>query len=375
MAANMFAMSARRNRGFSLVELMVALVIGLVAVLAMTQVFVNSEGQRRTTGSGTDAQTAAAVALYSLQSAINSAGYALNSPAIQSCTTAYGYNDPDGSGPLPGSAIPNLSFFPIRIIDGGTGSDTIIIATGNTLSSGLPARLENVMGQADSDLKVDNTAGCITNGFAIVSNGTQCTLMQITGVNIPFSLLRHMESGDAPYNPSSGFLTANSWPKYSTGDAVLCLSNGLARRSFAVESGRLVMKDPPESPTSTQLAPDIVALKAQYGISISGDSDAVVNWVEATGSWANPSVVDRERIKAVRIGIVARSAQPEREDASSTCTTPGGVVNQGPCLWQDDAANPAPQINLSADPAWRRYRYKTYSTIAVLRNFMWKPPL
>jgi len=48
--------SSRRAAGFSLVELMIGLVIGMVAIVVMMQVFSVSEGYKRTTTGGDDAQ-------------------------------------------------------------------------------------------------------------------------------------------------------------------------------------------------------------------------------------------------------------------------------------------------------------------------------
>ena len=56
-----------RQRGFSLVELMVAVVIGLIGTVVMFQVFAISEGQKRSTTSGNDAQQNGAIALFSLE--------------------------------------------------------------------------------------------------------------------------------------------------------------------------------------------------------------------------------------------------------------------------------------------------------------------
>src|SRR5689334_15387844 len=69
--------SGTRSRiaGFTLIELMIGVLIGLLASLAVTQVMVNSEGQKRTTTSGSDAQVNGALALATLQRAIQSAGY------------------------------------------------------------------------------------------------------------------------------------------------------------------------------------------------------------------------------------------------------------------------------------------------------------
>lgn len=367
--------TAYTERGFNLVELMVALAIGLVVILAVTQIFIGSEGQRRTTGAGIDAQTAAAIGLYSIERDVGASGYAINSSNIRGCGTFYSYYDSDGNGPIPGAPVPNLSFFPVRIIDGGAGaSDAIVITSGSTTSSGMPTQLADNMTQPQDDIEVSNISGCVTNGFAIISDGANCTFMQITAIDTVAFKLKHeyKDTNESTYNPSIAYQTDNSWPNYSIGNTALCLSNGIIQRTYNLINNRLTLTS---SGVSSDIAPDIVSLQAQYGISAVGTSDQVVNWVNATGSWANPTVADRERIKAVRIGIVARSALPERADVSGSCTTTGGTVNDGPCLWDDTAADPAPAVDLSAEAEWRLYRYKTYSTIVVPRNLMWKPPL
>ena len=56
-----------RQRGFSLVELMVAVVIGLIGTLVMFQVFAVSEAQKRSTTSGGDAQQNGSIALFTIE--------------------------------------------------------------------------------------------------------------------------------------------------------------------------------------------------------------------------------------------------------------------------------------------------------------------
>jgi type IV pilus assembly protein PilW len=77
----------RRKSGFTLVEVMVAMVIGMLGLIIMMQVFSEAERQRRaTTGTG-DAQSNGAMALYALQRDIRQGGYgfnALNALAAQS---------------------------------------------------------------------------------------------------------------------------------------------------------------------------------------------------------------------------------------------------------------------------------------------------
>src|SRR2546426_8315330 len=75
----MRALIARRpSRGFSMVELMVAMVISLIGVIIIFQVFETSEGVRRTATSGGDAQQNGAVALYFMERDLRNAGMGIN---------------------------------------------------------------------------------------------------------------------------------------------------------------------------------------------------------------------------------------------------------------------------------------------------------
>ncbi len=65
------------QRGMTLIELMVAMVLGLVTTLIVAQVMINADSQNRTTTSGSDAQINGATALYMLSQTIQSAGYGL----------------------------------------------------------------------------------------------------------------------------------------------------------------------------------------------------------------------------------------------------------------------------------------------------------
>jgi type IV pilus assembly protein PilW len=56
---------------------------------------------------------------------------------------------------------------------------------------------------------------------------------------------------------------------------------------------------------------------------------------------------------------------------TSVCTTAKGVVNNGPCAWDDADFDAAPMIDLSADADWQKYRYRAFETIIPLRNMIW----
>ena len=82
----MRALIARRPaRGFSMVELMVAMVISLIGVIIIFQVFETSEGVRRTATSGGDAQQNGAVALYFMERDLRNAGMGVSDTIYAGC--------------------------------------------------------------------------------------------------------------------------------------------------------------------------------------------------------------------------------------------------------------------------------------------------
>lgn len=67
--------------GFSLIEVLVGMVIGLIGVLVMFQLLTVSQAQRRTTSSSGDAQQNGMIALYLLEHDVRQAGYGIKSLA------------------------------------------------------------------------------------------------------------------------------------------------------------------------------------------------------------------------------------------------------------------------------------------------------
>jgi len=67
-----------RSAGFTLIEVMIALLIGMIGLVVMMQTFAVSEGFKRTATAGTDAQVNGSVALYMLEREIRTAGYGMN---------------------------------------------------------------------------------------------------------------------------------------------------------------------------------------------------------------------------------------------------------------------------------------------------------
>lgn len=74
-----------KHRGISLVELMVGVVIGMIAVIVIMQVALTFEGQKRATVGSAGALDEGAVGLYALRREIQNAGYGISDPELVNC--------------------------------------------------------------------------------------------------------------------------------------------------------------------------------------------------------------------------------------------------------------------------------------------------
>jgi type IV pilus assembly protein PilW len=347
--------------GFSLVEIMVGLVIGLLATLVILQVFSVFEGQKRTTTGSADAQTNGSIALYTIGHEVKTAGYGLL-PASDSPLNCTALN-------FGATGITSIS--PLTVIDGGTAagaSDTITVRYGNSDSGGIPSQITGVGLVGANDVTIENNLGCHVGDVALLINGASCNLTNVTGpadIGIP---------PVASVPPDTKTVTLQSVAGAIVGANVACLGNWNTTVFRVNPNYDPTVKANSQAYLERNGNPsvaDIVNLQVQYGVSATGSSNQVTQWVNASGAWAAPSVADRNRIKDVRIAVVARSGLYEKDIVTNTCTTAKGTVNKGPCAWDDTNFDAAPVIDLSNDPAWQHYRYRVFETIIPLRNMIW----
>jgi len=373
---------AKRQRGFSLVEILVGMVVGLVVTIIIYQVVATNEGIKRTTTSSADTQQNGIFSLTTMERDIRAAGWGMPSARVMNCLRYFTYfSNGATTGP-----VPNFGGTPVRITDGGTAagaSDSITLLWGTSVRANvLDALLQNVTANppstAAANLQPTTPVGLSsTGGFVWLTDDTgDCALTRITGTAAnPASpttvILSHdPATGTAAqpnYNPPAAYMTAQGWPvSYSTNPRIFDVG-ALTQRTYSVVNGSLVSQDYFSSTAQVQLSNNVVSLKAQYGISDAG-SQVVNNWVSATsggaaGNWATPLVADLRRIKAVRIAVVVRSPLRERlPDGATACA----ITTVAPESWPG-----GPVIDLSNDPDWRCYRYRTFETVVPLRNVLW----
>lgn len=362
------------QRGLTLIELMVGVLIGMLTTVIVFHAFSLNERQKRVTTGTADAQTNGALGLFMLERDLRMAGFGLEANVLAECNVTYSYYD-NGSGspgPLPGMS----AVAPLVITDGGAGSDQIAVVyyadpADNNFSIPSYATLIKNMPQPSAELDVSSTDGCIEGGLAIVQQAGNCMVMEVTQVQDSSKKVQHNPGGkgaaDKPvYNPNNPYLVANDWPAFTKDATIRCGLSKIFQRTYRVNAAYQLESQDSSSAAATSLAPQIVSLQAQYGISDAPISNKVTAWVEPTGTWAAATLTQDlgKRIKAVRVAVVARNSEYEKPEPGQACaTTTQAMLDQ----WSDWAEF----ASIKTLPDWACYRYKAFETVIPLRNVLW----
>lgn len=362
--------------GFSLVELMVGLVIGLLATLVIMQIFSAFEGQKRTTSGNSDAQTSGSVGLYSLQRDTQLAGFGLplydaaNMPLNCTVTPTV---DHDGDG---GALTAPISMSPIDITDGvtATDSDSVTIRYGTSASGGVPVPV--VGAPALLVATVNNNMACFDDDVVYVVTGNTCAATRVND--------NSLDPVATPVRTNFTTITLTTMPASVADQTSLSCLTRWNQITYQVDTSvannpQLTRLDTFNNITPTAVVPGVVNIQAQYGISATPNSNQITQWVNATGIWATAALTqaNRNRIKAVRVAIIARNGLLEKLPAvSAACSSTATANPTGVCAWDATSANPinaspAPGVDLSNTANWNQYRYKVYETIIPLRNMVW----
>lgn len=359
-----------RSSGFSLIEIMVGMVISLLSVLIVLQVFATFEGQKRTTTSGSDAQTNGAVAIYTVERDVRMAGYGFSIPEALGCTINRSFN---------GATLTALSLAPVTITQGVGGlPDTIRILSSSKGSWSIPARVTTDHPATATNFFLNTTLGMAINDLLIAYEpGKDCTMLQITG--IPNGNVQVHHQNTSPWDPPGG---QNIFPPsgYSAGAMLFNLGN-LIDHTYSLDANSNLIFSDYNSSTNTSnvqaLIPDIVNLQAQYGFDTrpGTQTDARVDtWSDDMLDEDGDGIVgdsgDIKRIYAVRLAIVARSALKEKADSSGTCVTTTATSVNMP-TWSGGTIDVSKNPDGTANADWQCYRYKTFEAIIPLRNLIW----
>jgi type IV pilus assembly protein PilW len=401
---------ATRQFGFSLIEIMVALALGMLIVIIAMQVFATFEGSKRTTTGGADAASNGASALYLVERDAGMAGWGLETSLYQGRTSA-------GNPILPGCATLNhycsgnakcsgadWSLAPLSITDGGNGPDTLTMRyfanpdDGNFVPASTAIVYSNAVdANAVPQLKLSSNFGCRKGDLVLVVSdpaGSACTLVQVSdtpGTASGNYTLAHLSGAAAAsaYNDPEWDPAVGKLPDVVSNQSLAtCFTPAPAgpsyRRIYSIDTGKgvLMLSGSGTTTAANAVADGIVDLQAQYGIAADG-SQTVSSWVDATTAegWDSPepkagsvgaTTSNRlQNIKAVRIALLARSAQYEKPSGSACDATGGNPGTPGAAGWSAWATFDTSNTAVYPAATWRCYRYRAFEIIVPMRNVIW----
>jgi type IV pilus assembly protein PilW len=328
-----------RTRGFSLVELMVAIALGLFVTAAIVSVFVGTRTVYQSTG-GTAALTdGGRFALDFIESSVRDAGFMACSRSLTQTTllnpgptplyfnfgealggfeavaTAPGggaYTVAKGSLTTPVAADSNATHW-IGGLDAALVTPTPLVVTGNdvlvvrsTLQNTQPVYVTAITDGAVS-FTVTTQGGLQPNQFAVISDCANSLSFQITavaasGIN---EIITH-GTGGSPGNTTSSFLPLS----FGVGSQVTAVDTVVYYIGTGADGdGALFSADLYNPATQTytggfnpsELVPDIEAMQVLYGLDTTG-SQTVSEYVTAD------KVTDFNSVMSVKVAVLAASS-------------------------------------------------------------------
>jgi type IV pilus assembly protein PilW len=399
---------AMRTPGFSIVELMVSIVIGMLAITFATRLVIGGEKAKDAAVGGSDAMQNGMLALYSLSNDAADAGWGLNDPMLAGCNTEFSDSRGYRMAVAQRAGLDITPLAPVVIEARGANSDLVTFYSGTAQSGIGSVKVAAGYAPGESSIAVDSrnpydfNVGDVLVVAPLASAGGKCTLMQMagTGSGASANRLTIATGGQFRFNPQAGLATA-----YDVNLAYIYNLGSAARLHFhtwSVQNGILLLRatDMPGSETSgASVIDNVVSLKAQYGF----DNRTIANynpntpgnssWGEATtsgmrvGVWSATMIDadgdglvggagDYQRVAAVRLAVVARSKSTERPGAGGVCNAttvlPTVFAQAAPA---SVAAVPVEvNVTVTGDPVdWKCYRYRVFETIVPIRNAQWRP--
>jgi type IV pilus assembly protein PilW len=388
-------MTRTRQCGMTLVELLVALAMGLAVTLVVSTLLVAGENHKRTTTSTNDADQTGAYAFHALDRAIRSAGSAIAESAYPTDRGVLGCRLNVNSGILPrSSAFPmpfdtlfltgttaNLRVSPILIGQGMSDSSTsdVLVVMGGSGAAGGVSRPEYGAGGATS-LVLESTVGFNQYDMALVSQPgiADCLLEEVASTSASALTL----GTTSPYYYTSTSTSANlATLAASTQSYVTPLGNAAANnvqfQLFGVGTNdTLYSYDLLQNATLVQLAgtdssqaitDGVVRMNAIYGIESTTAPGTIGTWAgpgdagyDITTVMTTPATM--KTIIAVRVALVVRGEYYDKNTVSPTSLTIfSGYSNTG-------GTSLSQPVNLSATD--QHYRYRVFEFTVPLRNMI-----
>jgi type IV pilus assembly protein PilW len=360
---NHHACHRSHQTGFSLIELMVGALIGMIGIIVIFQMLDVSEKRKRTTGAGADAQISGTMALYSLERDLRQAGLGFGMAASSTYGNLLGCSVAiyDGNAPVR-SFSQTLS--PAVISDGTDGApDTLTIWWGNPTRQSAATAFSSA---TDTSKLTGSRTGIEMGELLVAGFGSNCHLLEVTSnVDVDGSTINH-ESG-AAYTDVTGtartarYNKSGGWGMSFSQGYLFNLGLNAQLTQWQVSNAQLSKTDVLRNGAAVAVADGIIDLQAQYGVD--NDNDGLISDAEwqatAPGNW--------NRLRAVRIAVLARSKDFDKDFDATNPVWGNGI---GFVMKNLDGSS---GTTTPADSAlhWKKYRYRVYESIVPFRNVLW----
>jgi len=377
MKINKWKLPPCRQRGLSLLELIIGMMVGMMVVYGTIKIYAVSDGRNRSVGSKNNTQMGISVAAHALERDIILAGrgfsHFASDPVLGCNVEVYNKNASTNSITFP--------LYPVYIKDGGDGPDEIHVFYGNSPVRVIP---EEIGESTRFTKEVANKGGFLTGDKALLVkesesgavNEALCQIVEITGrdeddddqaiavfSHAPKDTYRSDYTKSSVSSSSTMSADAGTGMKDFTGGYIFSLGPAPVLHRWSVESNVLdealfrenmiphenFNKNPPKK----EMALDIIDLQAEYGYFTSNCSAMVWKKPEELNNQAN---TDWKNVVAVRFALLARDPHFR--------TDPYEAKNP---IWSGgEFKMPTRGID------WRHYSYAVREVVVPLRNYIKK---
>jgi type IV pilus assembly protein PilW len=335
-------------RGFSLVELLVAVAIGMVLVILITTLIARQEANRRTLTAGNEASLSGSYASYTLDREIRSAGsgFSHNRGIAYGCALNVSRNNAQrlpsiAAFPAPFDSLPQNPFLAPVVVHAGLGaggSDLIVVNSGTSGIGEIGYQLRP-LAAAVASLQFETTIGIKGNDLVLVFDPSRgCVMQQVQTGFLGSSTVETLPLGGAYYAATINSVALSS---YATG-RLSVLGNVVDNppRFTAIglgTNGRLFSYDllNIDGTNTPQIVADgVVDLRVRYGVDTDGDS--IINaWVAPDNATYTPAALAANplrisQIVALRVGMVVSGDLVEKDDVSPATLTLFSALPAGP---------------------------------------------
>jgi len=365
-----------RQLGMSLVEVLVAVAIGLIGILIITQAYLTGDKFNRSTMGEGGAQTNGTIALFTIERDVRQAGYGIADSRAFACGNIKYYVDPAGYSLNAGGPLPNVSLAPISITTTAGQPDQITVMYSSSASRVTPVALTTT--SAAPNFTVDGTYGFKTGDLVLavnLSGAPACSLRKLTGVTPASSKLQWNPGTGGEYNPPGG----GSLPSYAKDDLIFDLAQPTVR-NFSIVNGNLRTTDSllgDGTTTSFDAVDGIIDLRAQFGKDNGVNNGTVNNTtytandgvIDSFDNTAPVTAADWSQVLALRVAVLSRIDNYEKP------SVPGGNCDATTVvpLWSGNAADPFTVIDVATPTSQDRcFRYRVFETVIPLRNMIWR---